>query len=82
MNRGTTGYPSMPTTYTITQDRILQIIARTLGCEPDQIHIDPTEDGFGVTITGDDPHAPGRADSMFRRWDKADAKPASDPKAN
>jgi hypothetical protein len=82
MNRRATGCPCMETTFTLTQDRIIQIIARTLGCTPAQVKIDPTEDGFGVAITSEDPHAPGRVDNLFKRWAKQDAAAASDPKAN
>lgn len=77
MNFRRAGYSSMPTTFTISQDRVIQIIAKTLGISPEQVHIDPTEQGPAVTITTDDPGAPLRAENMFKRWAKG-PKPKKD----
>lgn len=62
----------MDTTYTIKQQHIRAIIARALKCHESEVQLtaDGNED-IEATITTDDPKAPGRADDMFKRWEKA-----------
>jgi predicted metal-dependent RNase len=82
MNCSRGGYPSMPTTYTIDCLQIRSIIARALKCDESEVQFtDMDVQGPEVTITCDDPHAPGRTADMFKRWAKADAKEAAPPAA-
>lgn len=75
------GYPAMPITYSITKERQAQIIARTLGVDVSQIVM--ADDGDSdVTMLTDNVADLTRAENMFKRWAKADAAKASDPKAN
>jgi hypothetical protein len=77
------GYPNMATSYTINQDRLRSIVARALKCSPADVNIEgDDENGHEATIITEDPYASGRTEDMFKRWAKADAKEASDPKAN
>jgi hypothetical protein len=59
-------------------------VAKQLNCDISQVQLaeDTAGDGFEATIVTEDPRAPGRAADMFKRWEKANAKQVSDPKAN
>jgi hypothetical protein len=81
MNFADHGYPSMPITYSINRTRQAQIIARTLGVDVSQIVMNDDGDN-DVTMITDNVADLTRAENMFRRWAKADAKVASDPKTN
>jgi hypothetical protein len=75
------GYPSMPITYSINKQRQAQIIARTLGVDVSQVIMNDDGDG-DVTITTDNVGDLTRAENMFKRWAKADAKVTTDTKTN
>jgi hypothetical protein len=83
MNYAAAGSTNMATSYTINQDRLRTIVARALKCSPADVNIDGDDaNGYEVTVVTDDPYASGRTEDMFKRWAKADAEKASDPKTN
>jgi hypothetical protein len=81
MNSTAAGSTNMPITYSINRNRQAQIIARTLGVDVSQIVMNDDGDS-DVTMITDNVADLTRAENMFRRWAKADAKVASDPKTN
>jgi hypothetical protein len=81
MNSTAHGSTNMPITYSINRTRQAQIIARTLGVDVSQIVMNDDGDS-DVTMITEDVADLTRAERMFQRWAKADAKVASDPKTN
>lgn len=67
----------MHTTFTINAKQLAAIVAKTLGCQSDQVQFtdDTQGDGVEATIVTTDPGAPKKAADMFKRWEAKAASP-------
>lgn len=67
----------MPITYTVHQNHIRAIVAKTLSVDISQVQLEDSGDGIEAVITTEDARAPLRTEQMFKRWAKASPAPTT-----